>query len=253
MVGGLAGAYWGAASAASSKRADDYYRARDKHNARRVKEVLKNQGRGNIPGKAPPFSKPRIRASGNPSRGPAFGWREKFARAEHEALVRLKKTAGARALGGGLAGAALLGGASYAAALVGRKAERGKQKVEMEKKKFTTPGSRVISFDSTAADAGWDVRDPRGRSARVFAPGSRKRVRREKSWAEEVSNERALWKAGIAGAGLAAGAAGIAVGRRWPQGPIGAASVKLPVPVMRGGGLKDGGLLMKIVKRRRKI
>jgi hypothetical protein len=112
---------------------------------------------------------------------------------------------------------------------------------------FATPAQRmgVISFDDVAAGAGWDVRDPRGRSARVFAPGSRKRVRREKSWGEEVDNERSLWKAGIVGAGLAAGAAGIAVGRRFPKGPIGAASIKVPKN-------PEGGLLMRIMKRHRK-
>jgi len=463
MVGGVAGGYWGAASAAGSKHADGYYDIRGKHAQKRVHDALNAYGpdaaaRRLVP--ARPFTLGKA----------GFGLREKFARAEHEALAKLKKTAGRRALGGGLAGAALLGGASYAAAKAagGQKPEArdqkpgkkknfatpaqrmglielggkldadtfkavwrhhykkarkmmrggklsgeldgylpgdrmasksgllwrgtGKKEIEqlaetgrfkskwtndnfpkrqrtyvaggpqktvhyaqtaaaydgdrgglqgarghfggsknlkdtladariygiapkalkradnrvrgfvgdyaataplrggvgarevrvllktdgtrkvpgyggaiheearwkpvplgdIQKKNFSTPAQRmgVISFDEVAADAGWDVRDPRGRSARVFAPGSRKRVRREKSWAEEVGNERALWKAGIAGAGLAAGVAGLAVGRHWPKGPIeGGASVK--VPVMRGGGLKDSGLLMKIVKRKR--
>ncbi|WP_050028923.1 hypothetical protein [Verrucomicrobium sp. BvORR034] len=63
-------------------------------------------------------------------------------------------------------------------------------------------GSPVYQFDEVAAEAGWDVRDPRGKSARVFAPGSRSRQRREKEWYEEVGNERKLWGAGVATAGV---------------------------------------------------
>ena len=39
-------------------------------------------------------------------------------------------------------------------------------------------------------DAGWDVRDARGRSARVFTPGSRPRTRREKKKSERVEHIR---------------------------------------------------------------
>lgn len=51
---------------------------------------------------------------------------------------------------------------------------------------------RPTHFDFAAETKGWDVRDPRGRSARVFAPGSRKRDRREKTWDEKVDNIRAM-------------------------------------------------------------
>lgn len=53
----------------------------------------------------------------------------------------------------------------------------------------------------------WEIRDARGRSARVFRPGSRRRERREKRWHERVGNQRLM--AGLAVAvGTAAGAAG---------------------------------------------
>lgn len=75
--------------------------------------------------------------------------------------------------------------------------------------RFVTPASRLYQFDGAAADAGWDVRDPRGRSARVFAPGAGKRDRREKRWYEKAENERKLWKTAVVAAGLA----GVAGGR----------------------------------------
>src|SRR6185295_14247927 len=59
--------------------------------------------------------------------------------------------------------------------------------------------------DVTAAD--WDVRDQRGRSARVFAPGARARERREKKWHERVANQRVLLGS-LAAAGTVAGAVG---------------------------------------------
>lgn len=91
---------------------------------------------------------------------------------------------------------------------------------------FATPAEAmgVIELDDNAAAAGWDVRDPRGRSARVFAPGSRRRVRRGKEWHEEIGNERKLWAAGVAGAAVAGGAAGVALNR--PKKPK-----AVPVPV----------------------
>lgn len=66
--------------------------------------------------------------------------------------------------------------------------------------------ARPIHFDMTAPE--WDVRDQRGRSARVFAPGARPRERREKAWHERVDNIRKLAVAGAvaaAGAGIAGG------------------------------------------------
>lgn len=63
-----------------------------------------------------------------------------------------------------------------------------------------------IRFDYTAPQ--WDVRDQRGRSARVFAPGASARTRREKKWHERVDNIR---RAGLIGAGVAL-AGGAALG-----------------------------------------
>ena len=48
-------------------------------------------------------------------------------------------------------------------------------------------------------ERGWDLRDARGRSARVYAPNSRKRQRREKQWDEKVDNIRAIRNVAIAG------------------------------------------------------
>jgi hypothetical protein len=72
----------------------------------------------------------------------------------------------------------------------------------------------LIEFDGTAKRAGWDVRDPRGRSARVFAPGSKRRDRRDKKWHEKADNERKLWKAGMVGSLLLGGAVAARVARR---------------------------------------
>ena len=49
--------------------------------------------------------------------------------------------------------------------------------------KFAFSPVGLIMLDAYAEMKGWDVRDPRGRSARVFAPGSRQRDRREKEMA----------------------------------------------------------------------
>lgn len=73
---------------------------------------------------------------------------------------------------------------------------------------------RVTEFDDIANWAGWDVRDPRGRSARVFAPGSRKRQRREKEWHERIDNQRRLLGA-LAAIGTVGGiGGGILIGRK---------------------------------------
>lgn len=74
-------------------------------------------------------------------------------------------------------------------------------------------GSRILlhaveehltQFDYTADQRGWDLRDARGRSARVYAPGSRRRERREKEWGEKTDNIRMVRNAAIlaAAAGL---------------------------------------------------
>ncbi|EIQ01059.1 hypothetical protein OpiT1DRAFT_05623 [Opitutaceae bacterium TAV1] len=59
-----------------------------------------------------------------------------------------------------------------------------------------------------ALEKGWDVRDARGRSARVYAPGSRKRDRREKTWGEKTDNIRRIRNIAIAGTVAGAGATG---------------------------------------------
>ena len=84
---------------------------------------------------------------------------------------------------------------------------------DMTGSRFAAKFRRLREFDAIAAEAGWDARDPRGRSVRVFAPGSRRRERREKSWHEKTENERKLWKAGIAAGILAGGLGGVGIYR----------------------------------------
>jgi hypothetical protein len=85
------------------------------------------------------------------------------------------------------------------------------------KKAFSAKLKRLRELDAIAEYEGWDIRDPRGRSARVFAPGSRRRERRQKEWHEKTENERKLWKAGIA-AGVLGGAGAMLVGQRLVSG-----------------------------------
>lgn len=64
---------------------------------------------------------------------------------------------------------------------------------------------------------GWDLRDARGKSARVFAPGSRKRNRRTAEWHETKDGQRKILT-GVAIAGTVGGAlAGTVLGRRLPK------------------------------------
>ena len=65
---------------------------------------------------------------------------------------------------------------------------------------------REFLLDYTGGD--WDVRDARGRSARVFAGGSNPRDRRPKYWWETARNQRIMAAVGIAGAASAAFAGG---------------------------------------------
>jgi hypothetical protein len=77
-------------------------------------------------------------------------------------------------------------------------------------------------FDQWAEMNGWDVRDPRGRSARVFAPGARARYRRDKEWHEKKENRDKLWMGAALGAaalGVAGGYAGTRVGMGRPVIP----------------------------------
>ena len=85
------------------------------------------------------------------------------------------------------------------------------------KKAFSAKLKRLRELDAIAEYEGWDIRDPRGRSARVFAPGSRRRERRQKEWHEKTENERKLWKAGIA-AGVLGGVGVTLVGQRLVSG-----------------------------------
>ncbi len=72
----------------------------------------------------------------------------------------------------------------------------------------------VTMLDVTAPD--WDVRDQRGRSARVFAPGARPRDRREKNWHERVGNIRKVALLGALAAATGGGVLGYRLGRRKP-------------------------------------
>lgn len=85
-----------------------------------------------------------------------------------------------------------------------------------------------ILFDDSAPN--WDIRDERGRSARVFAPGAKPRQRREKKPHETVGFLR---KAAVAGAVLAA-AGGGALGYR---AGFKRALRKQPVPVAPAGNI----------------
>jgi hypothetical protein len=59
---------------------------------------------------------------------------------------------------------------------------------------------------------GWDLRDARGRSARVFAPNSKRRVRRESKWHERKRNQRNLLIGGGLVAAIGTGAGALAIG-----------------------------------------
>lgn len=116
---------------------------------------------------------------------------------------------------------------------------------------------RVISLDNDEYyDPGeWEIRDARGRSARVFRPGSRRRVRREKRWYERVGNQRAM--AGLAVlAGTATGAAGgyqirgRQLTRRVPPGSRKAADGTV---FRRRGNVIHAGALKAMAAARRKV
>lgn len=86
---------------------------------------------------------------------------------------------------------------------------------------FSARTRRVIHF-STYADTyetraqGWDLRDGRGKSARVFAPGSKPRQRRPKEPHERVENirKRKNQALGLAALGVGFGIAGMATNPR---------------------------------------
>ena len=111
-------------------------------------------------------------------------------------------------------------------------------------KEFSTPASSVFHFDDTAYDAGWDVRDPRGRSARVFAPGAGKRERRDKRWYEKAENERKLWKGAVA----AAAVAGLAGGRAMRKGKALGKTASKAATASGGYHSRNGGVAAPSVK-----
>ena len=98
------------------------------------------------------------------------------------------------------------------------------------RKGFSAKFKKLRELDALAEYAGWDIRDPRGKSARVFAPGSRKRERRQKEWHEKTENERKLWKAGIA-AGVLGGAGAALLGQRVVSGKSLVPSLFMPKKV----------------------
>ena len=61
-------------------------------------------------------------------------------------------------------------------------------------------GYAPFGYQDYYSAPGWDLRDARGKSARVFAPGAKKRMRRPAEWHEKKDNQKKL----IAGAGVAA-------------------------------------------------
>ena len=75
----------------------------------------------------------------------------------------------------------------------------------------------LIGFDLQTDIAGWDLRDARGRSARVYAPGARARDRREKKWHERTDNIRRIAVASAVGAGAMGLAGGVMIGRSNPK------------------------------------
>jgi hypothetical protein len=88
-----------------------------------------------------------------------------------------------------------------------------KTATNITRRRFSAKLKKLRELDAYAEDQGWDVRDPRGRSARVFAPGSRRRERRPKEWHEKTENERKLWKAGLLASAVGGGVLTIAGSR----------------------------------------
>lgn len=76
---------------------------------------------------------------------------------------------------------------------------------------------KLTQFDETAEN--WDVRDARGRSARVFAPGSKERERRDKKWYERIGNQRKLMAGAAAVALAGGGAAGWMLRKKYVRAP----------------------------------
>jgi len=178
------------------------------------KKAMADAERQFVPGKVVPLGTKQPFATGK------LTGAERLQRGIHESGIRYKKGVRNSTIKGGLIGAATGAGLSLGLSKL-KQAERKQQA-------FTTPAAAMFHFDATAEDAGWDVRDPRGRSARVFAPGSQKRERREKQWHEKIDNERTLWKTGIGAAAIA----GALAGRKLRKGGGGAAA-----KIVKSGGI----------------
>ena len=125
-------------------------------------------------------------------------------------------------------GSAATGGLLAGGALVTTKTHVGRTKIQPALRKamkwtedrgyriFSRRLGRMIYLDEWANEKGWDVRDPRGRSARVYAPGSKRRVRREAEWHETKDAQKRIL-AGLSIVGTAAGiGGGVLIGRRMP-------------------------------------
>jgi hypothetical protein len=80
-----------------------------------------------------------------------------------------------------------------------------------DRKNFRAITPRTVHFSIDPRDKGWDLRDARGKSARVYAPGSRRRERREKEWGEKTDNIRLVRNAAIV---TSAGLGGLALYQR---------------------------------------
>ncbi|MEI6715733.1 MAG: hypothetical protein WCO60_18425 [Verrucomicrobiota bacterium] len=135
------------------------------------------------------------------------------------------------AQGAAIGGAALLGGAlvlkknpALRAKLAGGVAA-AKEKIAdathlsaiQRTAKLLSRRGRLRMFDETAAN--WDVRDARGRSARVFAPGSKERERRDKKWYERIGNQRKIMAGAAAVALTGGGVAGWMLRKKYGGAP----------------------------------
>lgn len=129
-----------------------------------------------------------------------------------------KRAVGSAAIAGGLLGhAAIMRRNPIYRAKVQRGvqgAKRAANRVVPDLFPLSTKQRAIIALDVTAPD--WDVRDQRGRSARVFAPGARPRDRREKKWHERVGNIRRVALLGALAAATGGGVLGYRLGRRKP-------------------------------------
>lgn len=93
---------------------------------------------------------------------------------------------------------------SEAARIAERKAKQAaRKKLGRIIKEGGELSSKVKSIELAVQVNDWDVRDPRGRSARVYAPGSQRRTRRPKHWYEKSDNQRLIHQGELGGALIA--------------------------------------------------